>query len=187
MKNTVIIGIAGGSAGGKSTFAKALSENIENSLVISMDSYFKNENDRRCITSPVKADKMYRDDNHPTSFDISKMAEDIRTAADSRQYRVIIAEGLLTLWSDEILPLLDLKIFVDCRSDERIVRRLRRNMTWGLSFDEIANVYLDMVRFRHDAYVEPTKWKSDIIVNGSGDITHAVEMIRSYVEKIHEA
>ena len=184
MKKAIIIGIAGGSAGGKSTFAENLSRSIGNSLVISMDSYFKSERERRCVSSPIKDDKVYRDDNHPTSFDISKMVEDIRTASASGQYRAIIAEGLLTLWSNEILPLLDLKIFVDCRADERIVRRLRRNMTWGLSFDEIADVYLDMVRFRHDEYVEPTKWKADIIVNGSGDTARSMEMVTAYIEKL---
>ena len=48
------------------------------------------------------------------------------------------------------------------------MRRLRRNMAErGLSFDEIAGVYLDMVRYRHDQYIEPTRWRADLILNGS--------------------
>jgi len=181
MKNTVIIGVAGGSAGGKSTFAENISASVENAVVISMDSYFKNEGDRQVTNAPVKRDKEYRDDNHPTSFDIQRMAEDIRNIASSGEYRAVVVEGLLTLWSDEIRSMADLKVFVDCRADERIVRRLRRNMIWGLSFDEIADVYLDMVRYRHDEYVEPTKWMADIIVNGSDDTARACEMISLWI------
>jgi uridine kinase len=92
----------------------------------------------------------------------------------------------LVLWDEEILSMLDLKLYVDCRPDERIVRRLRRNMTWGLSFDEIASVYLDMVRYRHDEYVEPTKWRADFILNGSkpSELADAgiVELIKSNLQ-----
>ena len=56
-------------------------------------------------------------------------------------------------------------------------------MEWGLSFDKISSVYLDMVRFRHEQYVEPTKWTADIIVNGAGDTDKACEMIAEWTEK----
>ncbi|MDU1854718.1 MAG: uridine kinase, partial [Clostridium baratii] len=96
-------------------------------------------------------------------------------------FDVIILEGLLTLWDEEIYSLLDLKLFVDCKADERIVRRLKRNMEWGLTFDDISNVYLDMVRYRHDEYVEPTKWKADLILNGSTISKVSIEAITSLV------
>jgi uridine kinase len=54
-------------------------------------------------------------------------------------------------------------------------------MNWGLSFDEISEVYLDLVRYRHDEYVEPTKWRADLIINGSNPSEKAVKMILSYV------
>jgi uridine kinase len=96
-------------------------------------------------------------------------------------YDVVIVEGLLTLWDDNICELLDLKLFVDCKSDERIVRRIKRNIQWGQTFDQITEVYLDMVRFRHEEYVEPSKWRADIIINGSkfSDITIAI--IREHI------
>ena len=77
--------------------------------------------------------------------------------------------------------MLDLKLFVECRADERIVRRLRRNMSWGLSYDEVANVYLDLVRYRHDEYVEPSKWKADFLLNGSNDTGVALRMISQHI------
>jgi Uridine kinase len=58
-------------------------------------------------------------------------------------YDVIIIEGLLALWDKELYNRFDLKIFVDCKADERIVRRVQRNLQRGLSFEEITNVYLD--------------------------------------------
>ena len=94
---------------------------------------------------------------------------------------MVIIEGLLTLWDQEIAEQLDLRLFVDCRPDERIVRRLRRNMGWGLAFDEIANVYLDLVRYRHDEYVEPSKWHADLIINGSAPSETALRLIADSV------
>ena len=128
---------------------------------------------------------MYVDDNHPDTINLKQLHTDLK-AAISSNYDLIILEGLLVLWDEEIFSALDLKLFVDCRPDERIVRRLRRNMTWGLAFDEIANVYLDMVRYRHDEYVEPTKWKADFILNGSKPSELAeegiVELIKSNIQ-----
>jgi uridine kinase len=55
-------------------------------------------------------------------------------------------------------------------------------MEWGLSFDEIADVYLDMVRYRHEEYVEPSKWRADIIVNGSSPTDASLEMLTGYIK-----
>ena len=87
----------------------------------------------------------------------------------------------MTLWDEEIVEQLDLRLYVDCRPDERIVRRLKRNMKWGLTFDQIADVYLDMVRYRHDEYVEPTKWRADLIINGSNPSEKGIQLIANYV------
>lgn len=65
-------------------------------------------------------------------------------------------------------------------ADERIVRRLKRNMQWGYTFDEIADVYLDLVRTRHDMYVEPSRWKADLVINGSGCTDNALAVLASY-------
>ncbi len=183
MKSTYIIGIAGGSASGKSTFANRLRRNFHEMKVteLHMDSYFKAEENRAMVAAPITG-KDYRDDNHPTSFDLPKLKQDIANIIKEGTCQILIVEGLLTLWDEEIYEQLDLKLFVDCRPDERIVRRLKRNMTWGLTFDEIADVYLDMVRYRHDEYVEPTKWRADFILNGSNPSPKVLEMIVTYVK-----
>ena len=133
-----------------------------------MDSYFKPRAERPQSPAPVSG-KVYMDDNHPETMDLARLRADLSALVNAAEYQVIIVEGLLTLWDTEIFAMLDLKLFVECRADERIVRRLRRNMSWGLSYDEVANVYLDLVRYRHDEYVEPSKWKADFLLNGSND------------------
>lgn len=182
MSKPYLIGITGGTASGKSTFCDVLEKKLSEYKikVFHMDNYFKPSEQRPLAKAPVTKLE-YQDDNHPNTVNLSQLKLDL-TDSVGNDYDVIIVEGLLVLWDEEICSQLDLKIFVDCKADERIVRRLRRNMTWGLQFDEIANVYLDMVRFRHDEYVEPTKWKADLIVNGSIQSTVAVDGIFGLVK-----
>lgn len=182
MGKTVVIGIAGGSASGKSTISGKLAEALSDLKVLElhMDSYFKAPEERPCAAAPVTG-RIYRDDNHPLTCDLPGMERDLEEAAGSGRYQVIIVEGLLTLWDQKIYDRLDLRLFVDCPADERIVRRLKRNMARGLSFDEIADVYLDMVRYRHNEYVEPTRWRADFIVNGSHFSPRALDMVVLYI------
>jgi uridine kinase len=55
-------------------------------------------------------------------------------------------------------------------------------MAWGLTFDEIADVYLDLVRYRHDEYVENSKWHADFILNGSNFSDKALQMIAGHIK-----
>lgn len=183
MKRPYIVGIAGGSASGKSTFTEALETTLQGLalLVIHMDSYFKPSDKRHFSAGPVTG-KQYVDDNHPLTMDLPKLAADLDKAAALGEYAVIIVEGLLTLWDDDICGKLDLKLFIDCRADERIVRRLRRNMKRGLTFDQISDVYLDLVRYRHDEYVETSKWRADMILNGSNPSDKTLSMIGDFIK-----
>ena len=186
MSKTFIIGVAGGSASGKTTFSGKLKNKLSNKnvLEIHMDKYFLPEAERPCIKAPI-TEINYRDDNHPNSFNLAKLKSDLNDFIKSKEYQVIIIEGLLSLWDKDICGLLDLKLFIDCQADERIVRRLRRNMKErGLSFDEISNVYLDAVRYRHNEFVEPSKWQADFILNGSKQSELALDIIVNYINLI---
>ena len=178
MSKPFVLGIAGGSASGKSTLSERLINALDDCKVITfhMDHYFKPKEQRPHVKAPITK-KIYMDDNHPETVNLSQLKEDILIAINEAKADIIIIEGLLTLHDDEICQLLDLKLYVECRTDERIVRRLRRNMGRGLTFDEIADIYLDMVRYRHDEYVEPSKWKADLIINGSMFSEKALEVI----------
>jgi uridine kinase len=184
MKGTYMVGIAGGTASGKTTFCekleKSLCESGADVKLVHIDSYFKPENERPFTEAFVSGIK-YLDDNHPLTMDLDALKNDVQRDAAGEKYDVIIIEGLLTLWDDELYKKLDLKLYIDCRADERIVRRIKRNTQWGLSFDQITNVYLDMVRYRHDEYVEPSKWRADLILNGSNPSEVSLTMIKDHI------
>ena len=185
IKKPFVVGIAGGTASGKTTIAA----NLENALtgykilVIHMDSYFKPDKDIPRAKAFVTG-KIYADHNHPETMDLNKLNSDLeKIIKNNKRFDIVIVEGLLTLWDDNICGKLNFKIFVDCRADERIVRRLKRNMQWGLSFDEITDVYLDMVRYRHEEYAEPSKWRADIIINGSNPTEVSLDVLATYIKE----
>lgn len=164
-----VIGIAGGTASGKSTLCDMLFNELGESItqVIHMDSFFLPEDLRPHVASHTNG-RLYIDDNCPETIDWDKFHNALNDAIKSDK-PVVIVEGLLVLWDEYTKKKLDIKIFVDCPSDERLIRRIKRNAQWGQSFEKVTDVYLNMVRFRHEQFVEPTKWVADVIVNGSGD------------------
>ena len=90
----------------------------------------------------------------------------------------------MTLQHEPLRERLHLRVFVDAPADERIVRRLRRNMAErGLSFEEIAAYYLQAVRFRHEEFVEPTRWFADVIVNGVTLPDEAIRLLTGHIRR----
>ena len=175
MNKSYIIGIAGGSASGKSTLAERLASEFSpyNAKLFAMDSYYKPDSTLPLVTT--ENGKQYRDYNCPASFELGQLKKDIQEA--NGFFDIIIIEGLLTLWDDEICNLCDLRVFVDCPADIRIVRRIKRNLTWGLSLEDITNVYLDLVRYRHEEFVEPSKAKADVVLNYTDSIERIIQHI----------
>ena len=174
-----VVTIAGGSASGKSTLASALQKELPSCAVVAMDAYYKQERDLPLVTLPNG--KTYRDYNCPEAFDLAKLEEDVRRLISQNAYDFLLIEGLLTLWDKELRGLSDKRIFIDCPADIRIVRRLRRNLSWGLSFDEIADVYLDLVRDRHEEYVAPAAVYADLILDSSHGISEHLSRVLSYI------
>ncbi len=187
----IAVGIAGGTASGKTTLADRLAGALQplSTQVLHMDRYFKPV--RPQTQAPISG-RSYEDHNHPDSFDLAALRQDLTgvlipsDGSTADVPAVVIVEGLMTLHDAVIRGHLDLKVFVDAQADERIVRRLRRNMDRGLAFDEIADFYLDSVRFRHQEFVEPSRWHADIVVNGSASGDKAVEVVASWVRRQHE-
>ena len=169
-----------GTASGKTTFAEALEARLSKVRlrVFHMDNYFKAPEDRPKITGFVNG-KEYLDDNHPDTMDLAQFHKDFDAARAEAE--IIIVEGILALWDEEIRLSLDLKLFVDCDADERIIRRIKRNLNWGQDYGEITDRYLNAVRPRHDQYVEPCKWRADLILNGSFPSETALEMVAAYL------
>lgn len=187
----VAVGIAGGTASGKTTLAERLAATLQplTARIYHMDRYFK---DVRPQTQAPLSGKWYEDHNHPDSFELTRLRQDLAeilkpsAGGAGQPPAIVIVEGLMTLQDEAVRGMLDLKIFVDAQADERIVRRLRRNMDRGLSFDEIADFYLDSVRYRHQEFVEPSRWHADIVVNGSAAGDRAVDVVASWIRRQYE-
>ena len=174
-----VIGIAGGTCSGKSTLSGKLAEYFgERCRVIHMDAYFR----RPSITTiaPITGIE-YVEHNHPDALYLDRLYEDFHDAIENGSEDILIIEGLFALHLPEIREKLDLKIFVDLASDERLVRRIRRFTANGQTFDEVTSRYIDTVRFRHDEFVEPSRWHADMVVNGIAGQT-SVDIMASYVD-----
>ena len=203
MKPT-IIGIAGGTASGKTTIAKRLfdeaSKNGSVSLIRLDDYYFNMDKVVRSKTGMLNYD-------HPDSYDIDYIMEHLNELKEGRsinkpiydfvthsrmsEYEVvepsniIIVEGIMAFALDKLLPLYDIKIFVDTADDIRFIRRLKRDMSdRGRTLESVVDQYMDTVRPMHHAFVEPSKKYADIIVPEGGKNDVAFSMLMSLVEKL---
>ena len=165
-KKALVIGIAGLTSSGKSTFSAALEKEIRAKLlVIHTDFYYKEELPR--AVSPVTG-KEYDDYNSAECIDSERLIRDVRTAATGGEYECVIVEGLCVLSFDGLLELLDLKVFIELDSAERMYRRIRRNMEgMGLSMEEVAEYYLGIAKFQEERSLAPAKLLADVILNGN--------------------
>lgn len=86
----------------------------------------------------------------------------------------------MVLYFEQIREKLDLKLFVDCPSDERLVRRLNRDLIEE-TFHDITSEYLDLVRHRYNEFVEPTRWHADLIINGSHPSEISIDVVHQWI------
>lgn len=175
---TKVIGITGGSGSGKTTLAKQLINNLDKSLLIKIDDYFVDYSKREKVKAPY-CDNYYYDDNHPTSYNLDKVVKDLKNHINNNQYKYIIVEGLFTFYDQRIYKMLDYKIYIDVPDDIRIIRRITRNLSFGYKLEDIVNVYIDMVRYRHEEYVKPQISKAYLIVNDNYNLQELLEKIIS--------
>ena len=181
MKRPYTIGINGGTCSGKSTLTNTLYEKLGKrykTCVICMDDYY-NWGEMKTISPITRIE--YPEHNHPDAIDISKLNEDFMSSISVTTNDIVIIEGVFSLYFNVIRERLDLKIFIDLKSDERLYRRIKRMIDCE-SLEEIACRYLDTVRYRHDEFVEPLRWHADIILNGTLDANLGVSVIASYIE-----
>lgn len=186
MKRAYVVGIGGDSASGKSTLTSRLEERLSDYKVkvFRMDKYFREASERPDVAGILNG-KIYRDDNHPNTLDLERLHADV-LAAREEDWDIILIEGMFILWDEAMAPVLDLKVFVDCDPDERLRRRVIRNLAFGQDLEEIMERYVQAVVPRQREYVEPSKWKADIIVNGFRTVDDGpagVDIILSWIEK----
>jgi len=158
------IGIGGGSAAGKSTLAGELAEHLVplGVEVVSQDRFFKKPAEMPTYFSAInQGDRPAY--NEPDSF---KREEMLSYCRDLNSGDVVILEGILVLWFAELRALMDCKIYIDADADERIIRRIRRNMKSLADYDPITDYYLESVRFQHEEYNAPTREYADMVIPG---------------------
>lgn len=180
-KKPYVIGICGGTCSGKSTITRNLEKILgeKNTVsVINMDDYY-NWSKIRTIAPITRIE--YPEHNHPDAVDIDKLNKEFAAAVSDGNNDIVLIEGIFSLYFDQLREKFDLKIFVDLKSDERLYRRIKRMMKDG-NLDEVARRYLDTVRYRHDEFVEPTRWHADLVINGTPDSNLGTAIIASYIE-----
>ena len=174
-KRPFFIGVGGGSAAGKSTLAAVLAERLSPLQVemIGQDRFFKRPEDMPKYYSGIQGDfrPAY---NEPDSFKQEEMFTYCRGVAGGD---VVILEGILVLWFAELRELMDFKIYIEADADERIIRRIRRNMKTLDDYNPITEYYLESVRGQHREYNAPTRDYADLVVRGGMAQTEERERI----------
>jgi len=201
----IIIGVTGGSGGGKTSVSKAILSHFPNEKIsmIEHDSYYK---DQSHLTFEERIKTNY---DHPFAFDTDLMIEQIKEllagrpvdiptydyaahTRSSKTYRqepqdVFIVEGILVLEDKRLRDLMDIKIFVDTDDDVRIIRRIKRDMEErGRSLDSVIDQYLGVVKPMYHQFIEPTKRYADIVIPEGVTNTVAIDLLTTKIEKILE-
>ena len=193
----LIIGVAGGTGSGKSTFTNRIKDEFGDRVtVIYYDNYYRAHDD-----IPFEQRKLINYD-HPDAFETDLFIENKKKLRNGEPVEcpvydytihnrsnetvtikpspVIIVEGIMVLQNEELRDLLDIKIYVEADADERILRRVIRDVKYrGRDVEGIAQQYLTTVKPMHYIYVEPTKYLADIVLNsGMNDVVFDVIKVK---------
>jgi uridine kinase len=206
-KQVVTIGVAGGTASGKTTISQAILERVgrENITHLLHDSYYKPLAQILAENPHLAVEDINFD--HPDSLDTNLLIEHLRQLKAWQSVEVpiydfvigdrkaeaqlveprsvLLVEGILVLADDSLGELFDIKIFVDTPDDIRFIRRLKRDIEErGRSVESVIEQYLHTVRPMHLAFVEPSKRHADVIIPQGGYNPVATEMIADRVRGI---
>ena len=190
-RNTRVVGIAGGSAAGKTTLAEALIAALgeeappKHAEVLHMDRYALA--DRAAGPSFVFSGTGERlfNMNHPDAFDTPRLLADIeaRSRADDAP-DVLIVEGLMVLHEGALRQRMGLRLFLELDADERALRRMLRDMAGGRASRDpqfIAAYYRESARVGHALYVEPSRVHADLILRGDADFARQARMVAGVI------
>jgi uridine kinase len=194
LTNIFLIGIAGGSGSGKTTFAKKVLRNSSSDLIslLHMDAYYLADQPKDLYTPSGKANY-----DHPEAFDWELLRNDLKKLKEGKPVyspvydfgsssrldkttiigpsKVIIFEGIFSLYDKEIRDLLDIKCFLHVDSDIRFTRRLHRDVKErGRSLESVISQYYDTVRPMYQRYLEPQRQFADFTIGEETDVASTI-------------
>jgi len=198
----LIIGIAGGTGSGKTTVVQQIVEELpkDEVCIISQDSYYHD-------TSELSYDERVKINfDHPKAIDFELLVAHLKklrkgNSVEQPVYsfvehnrtketlktipkKVVIVEGILILTNPSLRELFDIKLFVHADSDERLIRRLKRDISErGRDLNEVLNRYQSTLKPMHQQFIEPTKEFADIIIPTNRYNTVAVRLIRNIIHQ----
>ena len=198
----LIIGIGGGTGCGKTTVVnKILKELSEKDVgVISQDSYYQD-------TSNLSYEERVKINfDHPRSIDFELLVSHLKNLKDGETVeqpvysfvqhnrtgdvilthprKVMIVEGILILTNPELRDMFDIKIFVHADSDERLIRRLKRDMAErGRDLDEVLARYQNTLKPMHEQFIEPMKEYADLIIPNNKYNTVAIDVVKTIINE----
>jgi uridine kinase len=198
----LVIGIAGGTGSGKTTVVHQIMNELPSTEVgvISQDSYYKETNnltyeertkinfdhpraiDFELLIAHLKDLKAGKIIEQPIySFITHNRTED---TISTHPRKVVIVEGILIFTNPEIRDLFDIKVFVHADSDERLIRRLKRDIAErGRDMEEVLTRYQTTLKPMHDQFIEPTKAFADIIIPNDKYNTVAIDVVRAVINQ----
>lgn len=199
----IIIGVAGGTASGKSTVAEAILKRVGRGHIayIQHDSYYRD------LSHLPLEERARMNFDHPDALETELLVEHLRQLQAGRPIevpvydfatytrtghtrrveprRVILVEGILIFVDKQLRDMMDIKLYVDTDADMRLIRRLQRDMhERGRTLDSVIHQYLETVRPMHLEFVEPSKRYADIIIPSGGFNETAIEMIVARIQKL---
>jgi uridine kinase len=198
----LIIGIAGGTGSGKTTVVNQILNELPDQevTVISQDSYYRETNN----LSYKERTKINFD--HPRAIDFELLVDHLAKLRKNKiveqpvysfathnrtkdtiithPSKVLIVEGILIFTNSELRNMLDIKIYVHADSDERLIRRLRRDISErGRDINEVLQRYQETLKPMHEQFIEPTKMYADIIIPNDRYNTVAVDIVRTVISE----
>ena len=198
-----VIGIAGGTGSGKTTVVRKLVEALPPAYVavVPLDSYY---NDTSEMTEEERHAINF---DHPDAFDWKLLIKQVNLLRNGESIEqptysylkcnrlpetihvdpkpVIIIEGIMTLLNKRLREMMDLKVFVDCDSDERLIRNIQRDIVErGRDVSMVVNRYLEVLKPMHEQFIEPTKRFADVTIPQGGDNIKGIDILSKYVERL---
>lgn len=203
-EQAVIIGIAGGSASGKTSIAQQLYDYFKGHhkvKIMKQDDYYKDQ------SHLVFEERLKTNYDHPFAFDTDLLVEHLEKLKNKESIQkptydytlhtrsdvteiiegrdVIILEGIFVLAEESVRDICDILVYVDTDSDIRFIRRLKRDIEErGRSLDSVCHQYLNTVRPMHEQFIEPSKKFAHIIIPEGGSNVVAIDLLLTKIKSI---